>query len=735
MSTLFFLLCATWLGDWTEFRGSRADAMASNVATPLVWSDTENVAWKVEVPGLGWSSPVVDEGVVYLTTAVTEGSELSLRALALDVSTGKTIWDREIRKLETVPAIHSKNSHASPTPIVREDAIYVHFGAMGTAKLAKDGSIIWKNTELDYPHVHGCGGSPFLYEDKLFIVCDGGQDPFVVALHSSDGKIAWKRARSIKGNISHSFVTPVVTVIDGKAQLLAPGPDHFAAYDVSSGEELWHVRAPGWSVIPQPVIGHGMVFYNHDYDHPELMAVKLGGQGDITESNVVWRIKRGAPSTPTPLLIGDELYFVSDSGVASCVDAKTGKQHWTERLGGNFSASPVLANGFVLFLDENGLSHYVKPAKTFEVVQKNEVTGRTFATPAFVGEAMFLRTDKALLKIANRKDTASVNVSNVRRAFHDGHHNAFTDMCRFNGQLYLTFRSCPDGHMVHPTSSIIVLASSEGTQWKQVHQFSVPERDTRDPHFLMYQKKLFVYTGTWYSGKTTLAQDDYDLNKHLGYAVWSEDGSRWSRPIMLEGTFGHYIWRAATDGKHAFLCGRRKPNFEMLARGEPRDVESLMLESDDGLIWRKRAVFQETVGDETAFLFEPDGSILGVGRHGEGKAAQLLRAHPPYTHWDRQSLHLPIGGPLLTKWGGRMVVGGRKNTDKGPRTALYWLDSRDTLVEFAELPSDGDNSYPGFIEISPNRALVSYYSSHEKNDSGKSITAIYLADLELKTED
>ncbi len=732
MVTLTVLLCATWLGDWAEFRGSRADATSSGPATPLVWSDTENIAWKTEVPGLGWSSPAVADGIVYLTTAVTNGSEMSLRALAIDAITGHTIWDREIRKLDSIPAIHSKNSHASPTPIVREDAIYVHFGAMGTAKLAKDGSILWRNTEIDYPHVHGSGGSPVLHDGKLLIVCDGGKDPFVVALNANDGQIAWHRPRSIKGKISHSFGTPIVNVIDGKAQLLAPGPDHFAAYDPANGEELWHVRAPGWSVVPQPVIGHGMVFYNHDYDHPELMAVKLGGQGDVTQSNVVWRIQRGAPSTPTPLLVGDELYFVSDSGIATCVDAKTGKQLWTERLGGNFSASPVFANGLVLFLDEDGRAYWVKPAKTFEVVQKNEITGRTFATPAFAGGAMFLRTDKALLKIANANNTPKVNVSNVRRAFHNGHHNAFTDMCRFNEQLYLTFRSCPDGHMVHPTASIVVLTSKDGTEWRQVYQFSVPERDTRDPHFLVFQNKLFVYTGTWYSGKTTLARDDYDLNKHLGYAVLTSDGSQWSTPVLLEGTFGHYIWRAATDGKKAFLCGRRKPNFEVLARGEPRDVESLMLESDDGLIWRKRAVFQEAAGDETAFLFESDGSILGVGRHGEGKAAQLLRAKPPYAHWDRHSLDRPIGGPLLTKWGGRTVVGGRKNTEQGPRTSLYWLDEKNALAEFAELPSAGDNSYPGFIEISPTRALVSYYSSHEKDASGKLITAIYLAELELK---
>lgn len=395
------LLCLCWVGDWTEFRGSKADGRAVGPATPLVWSDSQNVVWKSAVPGLGWSSPVVADGIVYLTTAVPKDSGLSLRALAFDASTGAIRWDREIRTVEKVPSIHTKNSHASPTPIIRDDAIFVHFGALGTARLDKDGKIVWTNTELDYPHVHGSGGSPFLFDGKLLIVCDGGKDPFVVAINATDGKIAWNRPRSLKGKISHSFGTPLVTIVDSKAQLFAPGPDHFAAYDVTSGEELWHVRAPGWSVVPQPVIGLGMVFYNHDYDHPELMAVKLGGKGDVTNSHVVWRIQRGAPSTPTPLLVGDELYFVSDKGIASCVDAKTGTQHWFERLGGNFSASPIFANGLVLFQDEDGHSYWVKPAKTFEVVVRNEVTGRTFATPAFVNGAMYLRTDKELLKVAN----------------------------------------------------------------------------------------------------------------------------------------------------------------------------------------------------------------------------------------------------------------------------------------------------------------------------------------------
>lgn len=339
-------------------------------------------------------------------------------------------------------------------------------------------------------------------------------------------------------------------------------------------------------------------------------------------------------------------------------------------------------------------------------------------------------TNRLAVAAANENQAPAVNVVSVRRVFHNGEHNAFTDLIRFKGRFYLVFRNCPDGHMVHPTASIIILASEDTKEWKQVHRFNVPLRDTRDPHFLDFQGKLFVYSGTWHSGTTTPAPATYDLNQHLGYAAWTNDGAEWHSPVMVEGTFGHYLWRAAAFGEKAYLCGRRKIGFEIAARGEGSQVESVMLESDDGLIWRKRALFQETAGDETAFLFETDGSVLGIGRRSGN--AQLLRSKPPYTHWERVDLGRSIGGPLLAKWGSRCLVGGRKTTSAGATTAFWWLLGAQ-LHEFAELPSGGDNSYPGFVELAPDRALVSYYSSHETDPSGKPITAIYLAELKLVT--
>jgi len=200
---------------------------------------------------------------------------------------------------------------------------------------------------------------------------------------------------------------------------------------------------------------------------------------------------------------------------------------------------------------------------------------------------------------------------------------------------------------------------------------------------------------------------------------------------MLEGTYGHYVWRAAAFGGKAYLCARRKRGFAHTRTRAERDplVESAMLESDDGLVWRFVGLFQQQYGDETAFLFEPDGSVVAVARCGGGRNAQLCRSKPPYQQWRRKDLDRYIGGPLLARWNGFYLVGGRKTLGRPPKTSLYWLVD-DRLHEFAELPSGGDTSYPGFVALSPKRALVSYYSSHERDANGKTVTAIYLAELE-----
>ncbi len=327
-----------------------------------------------------------------------------------------------------------------------------------------------------------------------------------------------------------------------------------------------------------------------------------------------------------------------------------------------------------------------------------------------------------------------VEVTRVRRVFDNGEHNAFTDLCRFGDRIYLTFRSCADGHMVHPTSSVIVLASEDGQDWEQVHRFSVPKRDTRDPHFLVFQDQLFVVSGTWYCGDTS--PPTYDMNQQLGYAVWTSDGREWQGPQMLEGTYGHYVWRTAVQGDRAYLCGYRKRDFAETKSRAERDPlnETVLLESEDGRVWRYAGLFREEFGSETAFLFEDRGRVIAVSRSGGDRPAQVCRSAPPYREWQRTDLDRQVGGPLLSRWGHALLVGGR-NTLEGPaHLSLYWLIDNH-LEEFAKLPSGGDCSYPGFVAVDDQRALVSYYSSHERDDAGRPMTAIYLAELTLRSGD
>jgi hypothetical protein len=330
-------------------------------------------------------------------------------------------------------------------------------------------------------------------------------------------------------------------------------------------------------------------------------------------------------------------------------------------------------------------------------------------------------------------DLPKVKVIYVERVFHNGEHNAFTDLCKFDGKFYLAFRSCPDGHSVFPSSYIIILASEDGKNWEQVNRFSVNNRDTRDPHFAIFKDRLFVYTGAAYCNPNDPENKNPNVNQHLGYCAWSVDGKKWHGPQMVEGSYGHYIWRAATYEDKIYLCGRRKQQFaEMPYNDESKRItESAMLVSNDGINFTKAALFQQYYGDEVAFLFEKNGAVVAVARRGRD-LAEICRSKPPYDEWERKRLSRYIGGPLIVKWHGHYFIGGRRMINEGPRsTVFYWLGENDELIECVNLPSSGDTSYPGFAKLSKNRALVSYFSSHEKDANGKQITAIYLAVLEL----
>ncbi len=381
--------------DWPQFRGPGGQGHSSEKSLPTIWSETKNVRWKVPIPGSGWSSPAIVDGRLYLTTATEKNA--SLRLLGIDTGSGKITLDTEVFRVKDVgPGIHAKNSFASPTVIVQGDRLFVHFGFYGTACLNTKGEILWKQV-LKYEPQHGPGGSPALFEDLLIISCDGFDAQFVVALDAATGKIRWKTPRG-KGN--QAYTTPLVISVDGQPQVISPGAHHAYAYDARTGKELWYIEyGDGFSNVPRPVYAHGLVYICSGFFQPVLFAVRPGGRGNVTKSEVAWSFPRTVPLTPSPIVVGDELYMVSDNGVATCLDAKSGKLAWQHRIGGNHSASPIFAGGKIYFLSEEGECTVVAPGTTYQEIGKSEVGERTLASLAVSGGAIYLRGDRHLFRI------------------------------------------------------------------------------------------------------------------------------------------------------------------------------------------------------------------------------------------------------------------------------------------------------------------------------------------------
>ncbi len=394
--------------DWPEFRGPTGQGLVTDGKLPEVWSREKNIVWKQAVPGKGWSSPVVADGRIYLTTAVPQGtgakSDQKLEAVCLEAATGKVLWETAafVEDGGKSPRIHEKNSHASPTPIVSGKRLYVHFGHAGTACLDLDGNIVWKNNDVKYSPVHGNGGSPVLVDDLLIFSCDGADKPFIVALEASTGKVRWKSERKTDATKKFSFHTPLVIKVKDQKQVISCGADVVCAYDPADGKEIWRVHYEGYSVIPRPVYADGLLFVSSSFDSPTLLAIRPDGTGDITETHVAWTTQEGAPKTPSPLVVGHELYLVSDEGRVSCRDAKSGKEHWSKQLKGHFSASPLHADGKIYLQSEEGVGFVIAASKEFRKLSENDLGERSLASYAAVDGALFIRTEKHLFRIEEK---------------------------------------------------------------------------------------------------------------------------------------------------------------------------------------------------------------------------------------------------------------------------------------------------------------------------------------------
>jgi outer membrane protein assembly factor BamB len=343
-------------------------------------------------------------GRIYLTSAIPDAAgEITLNVLCLDQASGTLLWNREVFRPEAgdARAMHRKNSAASPTPLCVDDRLYVHFGHMGTAALDLEGNVLWRQNSHKYKPVHGTGSTPVLVGDSLIFGADGAKDPCLIALDAKTGAIRWQKPRNTPAKKQFSFCTPQVIQVDGQTQVISPHSGFVSAYSPADGTELWKVAyGEGYSVVPRPVYAHGLLFLSSGFDSAKLYAIRPeGAAGDVTETHVAWTLKKGAPHTPSVVVVGDQLFCVADSGIASCIDARTGEVHWSERLEGNFSASPFASGDRIYFLNESGSTFVVKASKTFELLATNALSERTLASPAPTEGALFIRSEEHLFKL------------------------------------------------------------------------------------------------------------------------------------------------------------------------------------------------------------------------------------------------------------------------------------------------------------------------------------------------
>ncbi len=389
--------------NWPEFRGPHANGHADGTGLPLEWSETENVVWKTPIHDRGWSSPVVWGDQVWVTTATEDGRQMF--AVCLDRASGRVVHDVKVFDTESPEHVAAVNSYASPTSAIEEGRVYVHYGTYGTACLdTATGRVLWTRRDLNCDHHEGPGSSPILFEDLLIVPVDGRDVQYITALDKRTGQTRWKTPRSIDyspfhHNLRKAFCTPAVIEHAGRLELVSPAAKGIFGYDPRTGRELWKIRHNGWSMVARPLYGHGLVYFVNDFERPELWAVRPGGDGDVTETRIAWSLRRTIPSTPSFLLVGDLLYLVSDSGTATCVEAQTGEIVWQERIGGNFSASPIYADGRLYFFARDAATTVLAPGREYRVLAENRLDGELKASPAVVGRALFVRTRTHLYRI------------------------------------------------------------------------------------------------------------------------------------------------------------------------------------------------------------------------------------------------------------------------------------------------------------------------------------------------
>ncbi len=389
--------------NWPQFRGPTGDGHADAKGLPVTWSETENIVWKTPIHGRGWSSPVVREGQIWMTTATEDGHEMF--AVCVDLDSGRVLHDIKVFEVSDPQEIHNFNSYASPTPAIEEGRVWVHFGSYGTKCLdTGSGKTIWVRRDLECDHFRGPGSSPVILDDLLFLSFDGIDVQYLTALDKNTGETVWRTDRStdfgeLDGDHRKAYTTPTIIEVEGRRQLISTGAEASFAYDPRTGKELWGFRMKGFSNVSRPLFADGLVLLNSGFGKATLWAVRPSGSGDVTDTHVAWKLAKSVPCKPTPVIVDGLIYMVDDKGVGSCVEAATGKVVWRERISGDHSASPIYADGRIYICDDKSTTTVLQPGRDFQVLARNELDTGCMGSPAVVGKAIILRTKTHLYRV------------------------------------------------------------------------------------------------------------------------------------------------------------------------------------------------------------------------------------------------------------------------------------------------------------------------------------------------
>jgi outer membrane protein assembly factor BamB len=406
--------------DWPEFRGPWGNGQASapgdtrGAGLPLDWSETHNVRWKTEIPFRGWSTPVVLGGQVWLTTATEEGHDFY--AVGLESATGRMLHNVKVFHSDDPEPLGngaSMNCYATPSPVIEPGLVYVHFGSAGTACLdTKTSKVVWKRNDLPCRHYRGPSSSPIVFENLLILTFDGADLQYTAALDKQTGVTVWRTDRSVvwkdedvpgpmarDGDLRKSHGTPLIANVAGKPQLISVGAKASYGYEPRTGRELWRVEYNDWSSAPRPLFENGVAYLVTGLRTKELWAVKLDGQGNVTDTHVAWKLSTHIGKYASPLLVDGLIYTAAEESFVTCLEAATGSVVWTGRIGGKYAASPIYGDGRLYFFSQDGITTVLKPGRSFEVLATNKLAAGFMASPAADGRALYLRTKTHLYRV------------------------------------------------------------------------------------------------------------------------------------------------------------------------------------------------------------------------------------------------------------------------------------------------------------------------------------------------